>query len=108
MIELVCRLEGPHIEDSKRIESTIEQACAAAGTTVLGKAVHHFQPQGFTGLWLLAESHATIHTWPERGYALLNYFSCAQDPKIPVFEEILRCNGFQIAEQRTIPRILED
>ncbi len=37
---------------------------------------HHFEPQGVTGLALLAESHISIHTWPESGYAAVDVFTC--------------------------------
>jgi S-adenosylmethionine decarboxylase len=47
-----------------------------AGATLLNLITHHFQPQGVTGLALLAESHLSIHTWPESGYAAVDVFTC--------------------------------
>lgn len=51
-------------------------ACRAAGATVLGVTVHQFEPEGVTGVVLLAESHASVHTWPEAGLATLDVFTC--------------------------------
>jgi len=44
--------------------------------TLMGEVSHHFQPQGVTALGLLAESHISIHTWPEHGYAAADIFTC--------------------------------
>ena len=47
-----------------------------AGATLLNLITHRFEPQGVTGLALLAESHISIHTWPESGYAAVDVFTC--------------------------------
>ena len=44
--------------------------------TVLGTQKHKFEPQGFTAVIMLAESHLSIHTWPERGVAACDVFTC--------------------------------
>jgi len=54
----------------------LPDACRAAGATVLAVHVHQFEPEGVTGVVLLAESHASVHTWPERGLATLDVFTC--------------------------------
>ena len=54
----------------------IASAAREAGATVLHWISHHFQPQGVTGLVLLAKSHLSIHTWPESGYAAMDVFTC--------------------------------
>ncbi len=46
------------------------------GMTVLGDVSHTFEPQGFTGLLLLSESHISIHTWPENNYAAMDVYTC--------------------------------
>ncbi len=46
------------------------------GATVVGESFHHFTPQGVTGILAIAESHISIHTWPEYGYAAADIFSC--------------------------------
>ena len=57
-------------------ETLLPEACRAAGATVLGARFHQFQPEGVTGIVLLAESHASVHTWPEAGLVTLDVFTC--------------------------------
>lgn len=53
------------------------RACAElAGTKVVGSLMHTFTPQGVTGVLLLEESHVSIHTWPEQGYAAVDFYTC--------------------------------
>jgi S-adenosylmethionine decarboxylase len=61
----------------------IGRAAAESGSTLLSLTSHHFDPQGVTALGLLAESHISIHTWPENGYAAADVFTCGShcDPK---------------------------
>lgn len=48
----------------------------AAGATVVGSRFRRFAPHGVTGVVLLAESHVTVHTWPELGFAAFDVFTC--------------------------------
>jgi len=57
-------------------ERLLPDACRAAGATVLGARFHQFEPDGVTGIVLLAESHASVHTWPEAGLVTLDVFTC--------------------------------
>lgn len=59
--------------DSERI---LLSAAAAMGATVIGAHFHTFSPHGVSGVVVIAESHLTIHTWPEHGYAAVDIFSC--------------------------------
>ena len=54
---------------------------------------HSFKPQGVTGLALLAESHISIHTWPEIGYAAIDVFTCG-DHTMPEKACKLLCDDF--------------
>lgn len=64
------------------LESIMAQAAEIAGATVLKTAFQNFNPQGVSGVVVIAESHLTIHTWPEHGYAAVDIFTCgtAVDP----------------------------
>lgn len=63
--------------DASAIEAALTRAALAAGATPIFAKFHHFGAgQGVTGVLLLAESHISIHTWPEHGFAALDAFMC--------------------------------
>lgn len=65
------------LTDLSAIEALLVSACKAAGATVVGSHFHGFGPgAGVTGVVVLAESHCSIHTWPENGYAAVDVFMC--------------------------------
>lgn len=51
-------------------------AAVESGATVIGTQFHQFSPSGITGFLLLAESHLSVHTWPEEGLATVDIFTC--------------------------------
>ncbi len=67
------------LDDIDLIEAALTDAAVAAGATLLEVRLHDFgEGQGVTGVALLAESHISIHTWPEHGYAAIDIFLCAE------------------------------
>jgi S-adenosylmethionine decarboxylase len=75
----IYELQGgdPHLLDNEAfIKEAITQAADASGATLLGMVSHKFEPQGVTAVALLSESHLSIHTWPEHGYAAIDAFTC--------------------------------
>jgi S-adenosylmethionine decarboxylase len=64
------------LDDQVFLRDAITTAAERAGATLLQLITHRFEPQGVTGLALLAESHISIHTWPESGYAAVDVFTC--------------------------------
>ena len=64
------------LNDEDFIRITITSSAKIAGATLINLVTHGFNPQGVTGLALLAESHISIHTWPEIGYAAIDVFTC--------------------------------
>lgn len=71
------------LDDVARVRAAIVDAVVAAGATpVTDVVVHHFSPHGVTGVVVIAESHFSIHTWPEHGFAAVDLFTCgdALDP----------------------------
>lgn len=65
------------LDDLAHIDATLRQCVAAAEATLLHIHLHHFTPnQGVSGVAVLAESHISIHTWPEHDYAALDVFMC--------------------------------
>lgn len=72
--------------DSSIIEAALMRAAKAAGATAIFSKFHHFGAgQGVTGVLLLAESHISIHTWPEHGFAAVDAFMCgAAQPALAI------------------------
>lgn len=69
--------EAEGLDDKDRIEKAMRDAVEAAGATLLHIHLHSFTPNGgISGVAVLAESHISVHTWPERGYAAFDVFMC--------------------------------
>jgi S-adenosylmethionine decarboxylase len=66
------------LNDPPRLEGVLLASAKAAGCTVLGSVKHRFEPQGASVVVLVAESHLSIHTWPEHGYAAADILTCGQ------------------------------
>lgn len=64
------------LDDEALVRDAITQASQKALSTLLHLSSHSFEPQGVTAVGLLAESHISIHTWPELGYAACDIFTC--------------------------------
>ena len=64
------------LDDLSFVKTTLITAAEDMGATVLGEVFHHFSPQGVTGIVSIAESHISVHTWPEYGYAAVDIFTC--------------------------------
>lgn len=66
------------LNDEDFVKTALIVAAEAAGATLLQVATHKFEPQGVTGFALLAESHISIHTWPEHGFAAIDSYTCGE------------------------------
>lgn len=64
------------LKQTKGIEMIMNQAALKAGATIVGSNFHQFSPYGVSGVVIIAESHLTIHTWPEHAYAAVDIFTC--------------------------------
>lgn len=64
------------LNNAKIIEQCMVRAALKAGAEVREVAFHKFSPQGVSGVVVISESHLTIHTWPELGYAAVDVFTC--------------------------------
>jgi S-adenosylmethionine decarboxylase len=75
----VCEFSGCDptlLSDVGGIHTMMIAAAKAARATVMESAFHRFEPQGVSGTVILAESHLSIHTWPEKGYAAMDFYTC--------------------------------
>lgn len=64
------------LDDEPLVASAVGEAAARIGATVVAAVSHKYAPQGVTATVLIAESHLSIHTWPEHGYAAVDIFTC--------------------------------
>ncbi len=82
------------IDELDHVEAVLKRCVEAAGATLLHIHLHHFTPNdGISGVAVLAESHISIHSWPERDYAALDIFMCG-DAAPHAAVEVLR-EGFR-------------
>lgn len=71
--------------DSEELKSKLEVFLGKSEFTILGFIDHQFSPQGYTCVWLLAESHLAVHTYPEHGKSYIELTSCVVQ-KLDVFK----------------------
>lgn len=83
--------EGHNLDDLSLMEATLRQAVEVSGATLLHIHLHHFTPTGgISGVAVLAESHISVHTWPEKNYAAFDVFMCGDavpEKTVPIFQQ---------------------
>jgi S-adenosylmethionine decarboxylase len=101
---LVELWQASGLDDLEAAEAALRRAATAAGATILNVFLHHFgEGSGFSGVVVLAESHISIHTWPERGYAAVDIFMCGRcDPyrSVPVLKAAFKPGAVQVSEAK--------
>ena len=99
---IVDLYDAERLDDVDHIEAALRRAVAAAGATLLHVHLHHFEPNGgVSGVAVLAESHISIHTWPDAGYAALDVFMCGKaspDACIPVLRKAFKAKHVEVNE----------
>ena len=73
------RCDCEKLNDESFLRCTLNRAAKLANATVLNLISNKFEPQGVTAIALLAESHISIHTWPESYYSAVDIFTCGQN-----------------------------
>lgn len=92
------------LNDMDFIEQTFVDAALKSGAEVREVAFHKFAPQGVSGVVIISESHLTIHSFPEHGYASVDVYTCGDlDPTIAA-EYIAQALGSQASELKELPR----
>ena len=67
---------GKYLDSIERIERAFRRCVSECGATLLHIHLHKFSPQGVSGVAVLAESHISVHTWPEAEYGAFDVFMC--------------------------------
>jgi S-adenosylmethionine decarboxylase len=100
---IIDLVRAERLDDLEHIEQTLRRCVEVAGATLLHIHLHHFTPNGgVSGVAVLAESHISIHSWPEYGYAALDIFMCGQtNPRaaIDVLKEAFSPRKVVVKEQ---------
>ena len=90
------------LDDIDYIREVVLTAAREAGASVVGETFHKFRPIGVTGIVAIAESHISIHTWPEHSYAAADIFTCGQSltplRAADLIVEMLECADVSISD----------
>lgn len=102
--QLLAELYGvpsASLDDLDLVARALREGVETIGATALGESFHRFSPQGVSGTIVIAESHLSIHTWPEASYAALDIFTCGGlDPRsgFTAIGEILGAKRVRVKE----------
>jgi S-adenosylmethionine decarboxylase len=82
-----CKVD---LDDAVALKRDMTTAIEAVGASIIGEAESRFNPHGVSIVFLLSESHASIHTYPEHKACFLDIFTCGRTMRIEAFSETLR------------------
>ena len=95
--------DASHLDDIAHIEQAMRDIVSACGATLLHIHLHHFTPgDGVSGVAVLAESHISVHTWPERNYAAFDVFMCGDaqpENAVPVLKRAFYPRRIEVCEE---------
>ena len=94
--------ESKLLNDCVLVEREMQKAARAAKATIVCSTFHMFSPYGVSGVVVIAESHLTIHTWPEHNYAAIDIFTCGTSVEpytaYQVLKDAFRCKNSSVIE----------
>ncbi|UCD95233.1 MAG: S-adenosylmethionine decarboxylase proenzyme [Candidatus Zixiibacteriota bacterium] len=101
------------LNDSAILEEVMKEAARISGATVVDSTFHRYSPQGLSGIVVIAESHISVHTWPEYGYAAIDCFTCGTsvDPwkALEYLKSALKSRSMAVSEiKRGIPSEMDE
>ena len=101
------------LNDLGFLEECLDEAVRRSGATKVRSVFHRYNPQGISGVVVIAESHISIHTWPEYGYAAVDFFTCGQsvDPYLALahVRDGLEAGDVHVSEvKRGIPTLADE
>lgn len=95
--------DSENLDNIDLMERTMREAVAVSGATLLHIHLHHFTPNdGITGVAILAESHISVHTWPERNFAAFDIFMCGNakpEKALPILKRVFKPKSVNVIEQ---------
>jgi S-adenosylmethionine decarboxylase len=107
-IHIIAEIHGVRpgkISKVEDVQPILDKTLTKFGLNVISSTFHQFQPYGVSGVYLLGESHLSIHTWPEYGYVALDIFTCRDDDSaLNVFDAIVKKLQPKSVEKQIIRR----
>ncbi len=97
-----CRVEVLNNLDA--IQAAMLDAARAADANIVAKAFHRFSPHGVSGVVVIEESHLSIHTWPEVGYAAVDFYTCGDCVPEAAHQSLLQSLQAAYAEMIVVDR----
>ena len=91
--------QATRLDDIKHMDAVLRRIVEACGATLLHIHLHHFTPTGISGVAVLAESHISVHTWPERSFAAFDVFMCGDakpELAVPILEEAFEAGRVEV------------
>lgn len=89
-IHIIAEFRGvdpDRISRAEELRVVLDRVVAKSGLHVVSSSFHQFEPCGVSAIYLLSESHLSVHTWPEHAYMALDIFTCGDDgPALKAFE----------------------
>ena len=95
------------LNDTARLQTLCREICAAHNFTILGELEKQFEPQGFSFIFLLSESHLSIHTFPERQHLSFDLYTCRQYDTNEVYLNIYKTISTHLESPNSEIRIID-
>ena len=101
------------LDNLEKLEKQMNESVRQSGATIVRSVFHRYNPQGVSGVIVIAESHFSIHTWPEYNYAAIDFFTCGDtvDPykAFEYMQDVLQAKTADVKElERGIPSELRE
>lgn len=104
LIAELSNCDSSTLDNLELLEQYLKEAVRLSGATIVRSVFHRYNPQGVSGVVVIAESHFSVHTWPEYAYAAVDFFTCGEsvDPykAFNHIRDMLRSRDAQITEIR--------
>ncbi|MEM2105984.1 MAG: adenosylmethionine decarboxylase [Candidatus Bathyarchaeia archaeon] len=89
------------------VREILDRVVFESGLNCVSSSFHQFEPYGVSAIYLLSESHLSVHTWPESGYVALDIFTCGDDkPALKAFSLLVKEFSPKVVKKRIIRRYL--
>ena len=82
MLLEIYGVDSKLLDDEARVNRILKRICHESGMKIIKGSSNKFQPQGLTAFYILAESHISIHTWPEEGAAAVDIYYCGEEEQV--------------------------